>query len=90
MLNDIDDTQKIQNWASLVRNTLANLGFFEVWLAQGVRDMNKFLLTLKQRLANNFLQNWSERLEASRRASSYHFFFFFFFFFFNFNHIKTK
>ena len=71
MLNDIADRQNIQNWASLVRNTLANLGFFEVWLAQGVGDMNKFLLILKQRLADNFLQNWSERLEASSRASFY-------------------
>ena len=26
MLNDIADRQNIQNWASLVRNTLANLG----------------------------------------------------------------
>ena len=33
--------------------------------------MNKFLLILKQRLADNFLQNWSERLEASSRASFY-------------------
>ena len=71
MLNDIADRQNIQNWASLVRNTLANLGFFEVWLAQGVGDMNKFLLILKQRLADNFLQNWSERLEASSKASFY-------------------
>ena len=71
MLNDIADRQNIQNWASLVRNTLANLGFFEVWLAQSVGDMNKFLLILKQRLADNFLQNWSERLEASSSASFY-------------------
>ena len=71
MLNDIADRQNIQNWASLVRYTLANLGFFEVWLAQGVGNMNKFLLILKQRLADNFLQNWSERLEASSRASFY-------------------
>ena len=34
MLNDIAGRQNNQNWASLVRNTLANLGFFEVWLAQ--------------------------------------------------------
>ena len=71
MLNDIADRQNIQNWASLVINTLANLGFFEVWLAQGVGDMNKFLLILKQRFADHFLQNWSERLEASSRASFY-------------------
>ena len=71
MLNDIADRQNSQNWASLERNTLANVGFFDVWLAQDVGDMNKFLLILKQRLADNFLQNWSERLEASSRASFY-------------------
>ena len=71
MLNDIADRQSIQNWASLVRNTLANFEFFEVWLVQGVGDMNKFLLILKQSLADNFLQNWSERLEAPSRASFY-------------------
>ena len=70
MLNNIaDNRQNIQNWASSVRNTLANLRFFEVWLVKGVGDMNKFLLILKQRLAYNFLQNWSEKLEASSRAS---------------------
>ena len=33
--------------------------------------MNKFLLILKQRLADNFLQNCSDRLEVSSRASFY-------------------
>ena len=42
MLNGITDRQNTQNWASLVRNTLANLGFFDVWLVQGVGDVNNF------------------------------------------------
>ena len=33
MLRDMTDRQNVQNWASLVRNTLANLGFYHVWLA---------------------------------------------------------
>ena len=33
--------------------------------------MNKFLLIIKQRLADNFLQNWSEIVEATCRASFY-------------------
>ena len=49
MLNDITDNQNIKNWASLVKNTLANLGFLDVWLAQGVGDVSKFLMLLKQR-----------------------------------------
>ena len=69
MLNDITDRQNTQNWASLVRNTLANLGFFDVWLAQGVGNVNIFLSVFKQRLSDNFLQSWNNRLTESSRAS---------------------
>ena len=71
MLNDIRDNQNIKNWASLVKNTLANLGFLDVWLAQGVGDVSKFLTLLKQRLSDHFLQNWNYRLAESSRASFY-------------------
>ena len=71
MLNDITDRQNTQNWASLVRNTLANLGFFDVLLAQGVGDVNNFLSVFKQRLSDNFLQTWNDRLTESSRASFY-------------------
>ena len=62
MLNDIRDNQNIKNWASLVKkkkNTLANLWFLDVWLAQGVGDVSKFLTLLKQRLSDHFLQKWN-------------------------------
>ena len=71
MLDDITDRQNIQNWASLVRNTLSNLGFRDVWLEQGVGDVNKFLSALKLRLSDNFIQNWRARLAESSRASFY-------------------
>ena len=71
MLNDITDRQNIQNCASLVRNTLSNLGFRDVWLEQGVGDVNKFLSALKLRLSDNFIQNWRARLAESSRASFY-------------------
>ena len=35
------------------------------------RDESKFLSILKQRLKDNFIQNWNERLEASSRALFY-------------------
>ena len=71
MLTDINDRPNIQNWASLVRNTLSNLGFFNVWIAQGVGDVNIFLSVIKQRLSDTFVQNWHERLNESSRASFY-------------------
>ena len=49
MTCDMTDRQNVQNWACLVRNTLANLGFYHVWLAQGVGDVYKFLMILKQK-----------------------------------------
>ena len=61
MLTDINDRPNIQNWASLVRNTLSNLGVFNVWIAQGVGDVNIFLSVIKQRLSDTFVQNWHER-----------------------------
>ena len=71
MLNDITDRQNTQNWASLVRNTLANLGFFDVRLSQGVGDINNYLSVFKQRLSDNFLKNWNNRLTESSRTSFY-------------------
>ena len=59
MLTDINDKPNIQNWASLVRNTLSNLGFFNVWIAQGVGDVNIFLSVIKQRLSDTFVQNFA-------------------------------
>ena len=48
-----------------------SLGFYHVWLAQGVGDYNVFILTLKQRLSEKFIQNWHSSLESSSRATFY-------------------
>lgn len=37
MLNDLEELPNKTNWASLVRNLLMSLGFYEVWLSQGGR-----------------------------------------------------
>ena len=43
------------------------LGFYNVWLNQGVGNYNEFMSLLKQRfkswLTDNFVQNWSSRLD---------------------------
>ena len=71
MLSDIEELQNKTNWAFLVCSLLMNLGFYEVWLLQGVVNVNIFLSQLKQRLNDTFIQNWQERLGNSTRVSFY-------------------
>ena len=71
MLNDIDTHPTVINWASLVRDILLPLGFYEVWLQQGVGDYLKFLSLFKQRLQDTFIQNWQSRINNSSRALFY-------------------
>ena len=71
MLNDLEDLLNKTNWASLVRNLLTSLGFYEVWLSQGVGNINIFLSQMEQRLNDTFIQNWHERLSNSTRANVY-------------------
>ena len=47
------------------------MGFYEVWLSQGVGNKNVFLPEMKLRLKDNFVQNWQSRLADSSRARFY-------------------
>ena len=71
MINDLEIRPNKQNWASLIKTTLSSLGFNYVWHAQGVGNSKAFLVSFKQRLSDNFQQNWHERLSNSTRASFY-------------------
>ena len=71
MLNDIDELPNKINWASLVRHLLMSLGFYEVWLNLVVGTIDIFISVFKQRLTDNFIQNWQERLGISTRARFY-------------------
>ena len=79
MLRDLESMPEKENWAMLVKRLLCTLGFNNVWLAQGVGNVNSFLNLVKQRLQDNFIQNWNSRLTDSSRAilytsiSSFHF-----------------
>ena len=42
-----------------------------MWLAQGVGDLKLFLSLFRQRLNDNFIQRWNERIEESTRATFY-------------------
>ena len=71
MLRDINQLPNKVNWASLLRDLLMSLGFYNVWLNQGVGNYNEFMSVLKQRLTDNYVQNWSSRLDNSSRALFY-------------------
>ena len=47
------------------------MGFIEVWIQQGVGYINYFISVFKQRLTDNFIQNWQSRLAESPRAIFY-------------------
>ena len=71
MLNDLDRLPNKANWASLVQNLLMSLGFYDVWLVQGVGNYERFIAVWRQRFTDNFIQNWHSRLEDSARAVFY-------------------
>ena len=82
MLHDLEVLPNKVNWASLLRQLLMSFGFVDVWLNQGVGNISAFLSLAKQRLTDNFIQAWHERLNVSSRAN-----FYIHFSTFNFNHI---
>ena len=69
MFNDFDMVPNTVNWVSLVRHLLLSLGFYEVWMYQGVENIKSFISLLKQRLTDTFIQNWRAWLEESSRAN---------------------
>jgi hypothetical protein len=71
MLNDIENQPQKSNWASCVKNVLSRLGFYHVWLEQGVGHVNIFVQILKQRIKDVFVQGWQSRIDISTRDTFY-------------------
>ena len=71
MLNDIENKPNCVNWAARVKFLLSSLGFYEVWVNQGVGNKSAFLWAFKQRLTDSFMQDWNSRLAESSRANFY-------------------
>ena len=74
MMTDIENKPDSVNLASKLRDLLSNLGFYGVWVNQGVGNKNMFLAEFKQMLNDNFIQNWNSRLVESSRANFYRLF----------------
>ena len=71
MLSELERKPNTVNWASNVKDLLSSMGYYEVWIAQGVGNKNAFLSDMKTRLKDNFVQNWSSRIDDSDRARFY-------------------
>ena len=56
MLDDIASNPTVKNWASMVKNTLSNLGFYRVWASHGVGNVKNFLTIFEQRRRDNFIK----------------------------------
>ena len=57
------------SWVCLLKKLLSYLGFYEVWLAQGVGNVIAFMSHFKQRLRDDNLQNWNKRIDNSPRST---------------------
>ena len=54
-----------------VRHLLQSIGFNNVWMNQGVGSVDLFIRILKERLNDNFIQNWNSELKEFSRARTY-------------------
>ena len=59
------------NWCTLPKYLLCTLGMYDAWYFQDIGNTEYFLYIVKQRLCDQFVQNWQGRLEQSSRARVY-------------------
>jgi len=65
---DIETRPEKENWCTLLKNLLNNLGLFDAWYFQQVGNQQYFMALVKQRLTDHFIPNWNSRLDNSSRA----------------------
>ena len=68
LLYDIANKPNCVNWVSKVIFfflLFSSLGFYDVWVNQGVGNWRVFLNVFKQRLNDNFMQDWNSRIVES-------------------------
>ena len=59
------------NWASKLRDLLCKFGFGFVWLQKSVGNEKGFLAILKERLCDDFNQEWTTAINSSERFCLY-------------------
>jgi hypothetical protein len=58
-------------WASEIRELLSKMGFYYVWVNQGVNNIDVFLEEFKQRLIGQFAQEWESTVRGKERYILY-------------------
>jgi hypothetical protein len=58
-------------WTGSLRELLLSCGLGEAWYNQGVGDVYKFIVVLKERLIDMYKQEWHDRLSNSSKARFY-------------------
>ena len=66
----MDESEK-KCWVTQMKNVLCKNGFYCVWLQQGVGDEKKCVCELKQRLTDNFIQEWGATIRDKDRYFPY-------------------
>mgnify|MGYP007133525235 CR=1 FL=1 len=65
MCRDLAIKTNSTSWAKSVRHLLQSIGFNNVWINQVFGNANLFILILKERLNDNFIQIWNSELIES-------------------------
>ena len=71
MYKDPAITPNRTSWAKSVRHLVQSIRLNNVWMNQGVGNVNLLIRILKERLNDNFIQNWNSELIESSRARTY-------------------
>jgi len=71
MCRDLAIVTNSASLANSVRHLVQSIGFNNVWMNQGVGNVNLFIRILKERLNDNVVQNWNSELIESSRARTY-------------------
>ena len=70
MSKRLDDVGRV-TWASKITHVLFTLGFEEVWLEQGVGNIQLFLEIFKQRVKEVALLDWSNKCNENAKLSNF-------------------
>ena len=60
-----------KGWVQTLKNNLETNGFGNVWLNEGTGNMKRFIKIYKQRLIDQFKQNWHDKVMNSERYNIY-------------------
>ena len=66
-----DVNRGLKNWAGQVKTLLDMYVLFHIWLTQHVINLENFHIVLKQRVIDEFIQNWHEHIDNSESLILY-------------------